>query len=191
MITPPQNTFTNEFNALELYAERILSGSILTWRPPRSPISVGRTGLDRGEFHGVVIDRQGQFQAELFIIPPETQIIHMHTHPHIDSLEFSIGGNFTFVVEGRNYTSDWDARPIGQRSYIAPVPPTTPHGGIFYGEGGSFLSIQQWKEGVQPGTVTDSFYYMDPAKRVPSHNTSDESVERSGAGGGTTERDVF
>jgi hypothetical protein len=168
LIKMDPNFVRTEFNPLYFYAERILSSSILSWRPPANAIKPGIVGVSGGQLSGLVLDRQGQFQTELFIIPHEVKEIRAHIHPGIDSFEFSVAGDFNFIVNGQKYSSDGDGTPIGLRNFLAKVDQDTPHGGLFT-TGGAILSFQHWLNNVPPNTVSASFVETEPLEHTDTN----------------------
>ena len=85
---------------------------------------------------GVVLYRKDNFQVELFICQPNT-IIPEHTHPDVDSYE--IEGMPSYAYE------------------TIRVKPNDLHGGTASKNGGSFISIQKWLNGVEPTHVSSNW----------------------------------
>src|SRR5271165_1800196 len=91
----------NKFDPLNLYVNYILTSSFLNFHPPLSNITVGKMGIENGDFLlGIILDRQGQFQTEMFIVPPHIKKIEGHIHPDVDSYELALGGDFIFENNG-------------------------------------------------------------------------------------------
>lgn len=106
--------------------------------------------------------RQGQFQVQQFIVPPN-YIIPGHTHPNVDSFELYLGGQMQFTVGGEFVISEEQANSQGKhgeavmRGKTLRVRPNDVHGGIFGPSGGVFMSIQHWLNGVKPHCVTADY----------------------------------
>jgi quercetin dioxygenase-like cupin family protein len=103
-----------------------------------------------GIIYGVVLYRQGPYQVQLFILPPNS-VIEPHTHPNVDSFEVFIGGDIEFSLGDETF----DKNTIGDSIRVAP---TAWHGGKFGPNGGCFLSIQKWLNGVAPTSVGHDWY---------------------------------
>lgn len=111
-----------------------------------------------GEVTSVLWFRQGQFQVQLFIAPPNF-IIPEHIHPNVDSYEVYAGGNIKFT-KNKEWAASEDAvnaidfRGLSKlRGMVIRVRPNDWHGGVFGESGGVFFSIQRWMNGVQPHCV--------------------------------------
>ena len=106
--------------------------------------------------------RKGPFQVQLFIVPPN-HIIPEHTHPNVDSFEVYLGGQINFSHCGKYVTDKWDAVVADKygcspyRGVVIRVRPEDLHGGTFGPEGGVFMSIQQWLNGVEPHCVSADY----------------------------------
>jgi hypothetical protein len=112
----------------------------------------------------VLMYRVDQFQVQMICVPPN-YIIPEHVHPNIDSYEVGIGGGMCFSRNGHwitNETIDFHGRKIEwhgagtlnkKRGSAIRVKPNDIHGGMFGPEGGVFLSVQQWLNGVLPSCV--------------------------------------
>jgi len=104
---------------------------------------------------GVVLYRCGQFQVEKFTVPPYYTIPE-HTHPNVESYEMYISGDIAFSHSGLWVTEDnliklpKSADNVGA---LIKVRTTDKHGGCFGGQGGVFISIQHWLNGVSPHSV--------------------------------------
>lgn len=106
--------------------------------------------------------KHGQFQVQLFIVSPN-YIIPEHTHPNVDSFEIYLGGQINFSHCGRYATNKWAdavADKYGcspERGMIIRVRPDDLHGGTFGPEGGVFMSVQHWLNGVEPHCVSADY----------------------------------
>jgi len=103
-----------------------------------------------GDTRGVVLYRHGQFQVELFIVKPNVEIVQ-HIHPNVESYEVHLAGNIDFYCDGVLYNQGIPVR----------VRPESWHGGFFGPQGGSFLSVQKWLNGVKPTFVGDDWKAHD------------------------------
>ena len=98
-----------------------------------------------GVLSGVVLYRRGQFQVQLFILPPFTEI-DLHTHPNVDSYEVFVSGDIDFICDGVLHNEN----SLGSSIRVGP---NCVHGGKFGYNGGCFLSIQKWLNDVPPTSV--------------------------------------
>lgn len=102
--------------------------------------------------------RNGPFQVQLFIIPPN-YVIPEHVHPNVDSFEVYLGGQMKFSLDGEFVYPEEDVEVPDQyglsknRAKVIRVPANVTHGGIFGPSGGVFMSVQKWLNGVQPSCV--------------------------------------
>lgn len=101
---------------------------------------------------GVVLYRQPPFQVQLFLNDPGGEIVD-HIHPNVDSFEVYVTGDVFFRLNGKQLLTDEMCRqhhPVGQAIRILP---TDWHGASIGANGGAFLSIQHWLNGVPPSSV--------------------------------------
>lgn len=91
--------------------------------------------------YGLTLYRDGPFQVQLFIVAPNAGSPE-HAHPNIDSIEYGLAGADTFTSE-RNF------RLHG----LICVAPGERHTAAAREEGGAFISIQKWLNGVEPSSV--------------------------------------
>ena len=109
---------------------------------------------------GIVLYRNKSFQVELFICQPNL-VIPEHTHPDVDSYEcFLHGMKFTHsgetVITEEQALEEQDGYPINAYQTIR-VKPNDLHGGTASKNGGAFISIQHWLNGVEPTHVTSNW----------------------------------
>lgn len=97
---------------------------------------------------GAVLFRDGQFQVQLFLGDPNTEITD-HIHPNVDSFEVYLGGDFKFRIHGNYLTQD----EILAQQFIQRVKPNDWHGGSVGPNGGAFISIQYWLNDIKPTSV--------------------------------------
>lgn len=141
---PPKGTLLH-------YLKWILSNPI-----PRIPLyeAVGYVG----GVTKVLWHREGQFQTQMFVMPPN-YIIPEHTHPNVDSFEVYLGGQISFshsgyfvVKENTFNKTTITGENVGNWS-IVQVNHNDKHGGVIGEHGGVFLSVQKWLNGVKPHCV--------------------------------------
>ena len=144
MIDPNQDELSH-------FAHWYLSGHVDKVYPPMKKGLFFYEGIS-----GLVLFRQGPFQVELFLCPPNI-VIPEHTHPDVDSYECFLQG-MEFSLNGEIITSQEEASkeqngfPIKLHSTIR-VRPNERHGGTSSSKGGAFISIQHWLNGVEPSNV--------------------------------------
>lgn len=106
--------------------------------------------------------RKGQFQVQLFVVPPN-HVIPAHIHPNVDSFELYLGGEMQFSKGGEFMISLEESLGVGQfgeaamRGKMIRVRPNDWHGGTFGRAGGVFMSLQYWLNGVEPHCVTADY----------------------------------
>jgi hypothetical protein len=106
--------------------------------------------------------QEGQFQIQLFIVPPN-YIIPEHTHPNVDSYEVYVGGQIRFSKHGKYtaresmFTQPDDNGCSQLRRSVLRVRPHDKHGGVFGPGGGVFMSVQHWLNGVKPHCVAADY----------------------------------
>jgi hypothetical protein len=107
--------------------------------------------------HGVVLYRAGRFQVQLLVCAPNVKI-PPHAHPNVDSYEVSLDGGIDFVIAGRRTIPlKVLARRMGGVSawsgFAVRVRPGVVHWANVGPEGGAFMSIQHWPEGMDMSSV--------------------------------------
>jgi len=109
--------------------------------PPKNPLNFveGVTGY--------TINRYNQFQTQLFIASPNTEIPD-HIHPNVDSFEVAIYG-MTFR-HSNEIVGTPETIQQGEAIYVAH---NDWHGGTASSTGGCFLSIQKWLNNIPPSSV--------------------------------------
>jgi len=106
--------------------------------------------------------RSGPFQVQQFIVPPN-YIIPAHTHPNVDSYELYLGGEIEFSQGGEFIISPERARSTGQfgeaieRCKTLRIRPNDLHGAKFGPNGGVFMSVQHWLNGIEPHCVSADY----------------------------------
>lgn len=110
----------------------------------------------------VIWYRDEEFQVQLFIVPGNV-IIPEHTHPNVDSFEVYVGGQVRFSHKGKWLISEEDLKTptnIGtsiRRGVSWRVKPEDIHGAMTGPEGGVFMSVQHWLNGVKPHCVAADY----------------------------------
>jgi hypothetical protein len=104
---------------------------------------------------GLVLYRKPPFQVQLFIVAPNV-IIPDHHHPNVDSYEYFLHGmNFSYKGHWliRNFGGD-EIDGVAQHAGVTlRVNPLDKHGAESSDQGGAFMSIQHWLNGVEPTSV--------------------------------------
>lgn len=115
---------------------------------PFNPPQVGATRFV-GDISGVTLYRERQFQVQLFIGRPHATA-PMHSHPNVDSIEIPFAGLALFqCARSEFFRGEWD-------THILPnvhVAPHEMHDAQVCSQGGAFISIQKWLNGVPPSSV--------------------------------------
>jgi hypothetical protein len=102
--------------------------------------------------------RQGPFQVQLFIAPPN-KIIPEHIHPNVDSYEVYVGGCIKFSKNKEWVASEEDFLKVDDsglpklRGMLVRVKPDEWHGGVAGPDGSAFFSVQHWLNDVEPHCV--------------------------------------
>jgi hypothetical protein len=103
------------------------------------------------------IYRSGQFQVEFLTVTANT-VIPEHVHPNVDSyevvlkgMEFVLNSEVILPMEDEEQRSDSN---LSKKHYEnVRVLPESLHGGRSGPNGGCFLSVQHWLNGVKPTSV--------------------------------------
>jgi len=106
---------------------------------------------------GIVLYRQGDLQVQLWVCAPNVNIVE-HRHPNVDSYEVYVGADLFFSRNGIPLKDESKIFPLEDGTSntwmeSARILPTTPHGGRTGKRGGTFLSIQHWKNGIPVSSV--------------------------------------
>ena len=142
-----------EFNDdLTTFLEWYLAGGLKTYVPHKNFVHFveGVTGL--------TVYRSGEYQVQLFTATPDT-VIPSHTHPNVDSYEVALSG-MEFFLDDKVVLPRWYADMPATNSNLAMshyevvrVLPDSPHSALAGKDGGSFMSVQHWLNGVEPTSV--------------------------------------
>jgi hypothetical protein len=144
-------------DSLTSFLEWALSNlSILGMAPYKNPV------WKIQDVTSTLLYRQPPYQIQLFSVPGNT-IIPEHTHPNVDSYEVYVGGNINFshlgkfVIRSEELCEDPVHKIAMPRGQVIRVRPNDKHGGVFGPEGGVFLSVQEWLNGVEPHCVAADY----------------------------------
>lgn len=103
----------------------------------------------------IVLYREPPFQVELVVVDPGFEI-PSHVHDDVDAFEVAVAGDIDFFVDEvqcgyvRGPRADGRSRDLGR---FFPVRSDAWHRGKAGPKGATFLSVQRWKNGVQPTHV--------------------------------------
>lgn len=148
-----------ELDPVEKYCNWFLEyGSPIAWIPFEKPV------WKVEDVTSVLLHREGQFQTQMFIAPPHC-IIPEHTHPNVDSIEIYAGGQNHFshcgkwiITENECYEDPYSSFGLAiKRGVTIRVKPDDPHGGYMGENGGIFISVQHWLNGVKPHCVAADY----------------------------------
>lgn len=133
---------------LAAFARWFMAQPPTAWIVPPQPVY--QLNLQGGDLRGVVLYREGRYQAELFIAA-RGGVFPEHTHPNVDSIEVLLGGSIEFIVRGRS-TLRHVHKPRAQGVMFG-VGAGVPHSAVIHEGGGAFISLQRWREGVRTTCV--------------------------------------
>jgi hypothetical protein len=121
------------------------------WWLKNRPIMPPQDGLRHvGNFAGLVLYREGQFQVQLFIAKPETTVPH-HMHRNVESYELQICGDIAFCTTNQEYSHG-----------MLHIDSCEDHAAFGTGKSGvAFYSFQKWLNGIAPSSV-DLDWIGDP-----------------------------
>jgi hypothetical protein len=156
-----------DFKPLDHYYTHLMNESFANLLPTVKGIT------NYGPMLGLLLDRQGQFQVELFIAPPNIQLIEYHSHPNVDVYEVHVAGNFILDIEGIQYlTPETDMKMIYKNPIF--IPAGAIHG-LLIKDCASFLSIQHWKNGIIPTSIGYDFIVDH---KHPNHDKGLQALDR-------------
>lgn len=110
--------------------------------------------------HSFVLYREGQYQAELYLVAPNSYV-PPHSHPQLENIIIVLGGEMD-LKNGENY---YDLTPF----FDEPAPngtsklfgastlkmvPGVEHEVNIFGKGAAFISMEKWVDGVKPTSAT-------------------------------------
>ena len=102
--------------------------------------------------HTTVLWREGRFQVEMVTCAPGTKI-PPHSHPNVDSFEVNLNGGVDFFIDGRrtiplSVLNRRNGDHCQWYGLAVRVLPGVQHWAEFGPNGGTFLSVQHWPEGI-------------------------------------------
>jgi hypothetical protein len=110
--------------------------------------------------YSYVLFREGQYQAELYLVRPNTSSPE-HSHPGVENIIMVWGGDVSFSQEGvYNDLSEHYTEPSSQGTnklfgMCGPNLKGTATHALFAGnKGGAFLSLEKWPKDKTPNSVT-------------------------------------
>lgn len=108
-----------------------------------------REFYDFGDVKSQILYRGEEYQAELFMMLPGQGFPREHRHPDVDGFEYILSAGFPFLVNGHKAETYFSFLP--KPIYWARS--SDWHGVGAVPAGGTFLSLQRWKNGVTPSSV--------------------------------------
>ena len=118
-----------------------------------------------GRFTEIILYRDGQFQVQLVIAQPLSEIPD-HIHPGVDSFEVYMSGDLRFRRDDEAF------HPQEPGVSCLRVLPDSYHGATVGPRGGTFLSIQHWTNPKrQPSFISHEWGYKDKDEQVKSKCT--------------------
>jgi hypothetical protein len=126
------------------YAHWILGQEIKTLHPVEI--------YNGGSFATMILHREKPYQAELAIMWPFVEGFGNHRHPNINAYECFLYGDIPFVVNGKRVTES--VKEFLPRLVIK-VDATDWHTVDTMPMGGSFLSIQEWRNDKMTSVCMD------------------------------------
>jgi len=121
-------------------------------------------------FHSYVQYRNREFQVQVFLFPPFA-VAPEHTHPNVHSYEVGLSGDLWFSHGGKWIHPKHPAFHFYRRNRCIRVHNVDLHGAAVGPNGGMFLSVQQWLNGVPPTCV---------GKDYEGYGVSQEQTEYDG-----------
>jgi hypothetical protein len=128
-----------------------------------------------------VLFREGQYQAELYLVRPNTSSPE-HSHPGVENIIMVWGGNVHTIQNGKLFDySDHYREPskTGTNKLFGmcseKLTDDQTHALIAGDKGGAFLSLEKWPEGITPNSVTIN-WAGDPVD--PSHGKIIKTLEK-------------
>lgn len=110
--------------------------------------------------YSYVLFREGQYQAELYLVRPNTSSPE-HSHPGVENIIMVWGGNVHTVQNGKlfDYTEHYQEPAKNGTNKLfgmcsEKLTDEQTHALIAGDKGGAFLSLEKWPEGVKPNSVT-------------------------------------
>lgn len=128
-----------DWNSIEDFANWYKVNKFPIRPPQEDPIYVTEISMS------YVLFREGQYQAELYLVKPNTGSPE-HSHPGVENIILTWGGDI-----GTTQSNVVPAIFCGQGPVIKDQGTHALHTG---NKGGAFLSLEKWREGAAPTSVT-------------------------------------
>jgi len=142
------------WNTLEEFAEWYKSNNYPIRPPFEDPIYF--TDIS----YSYVLYREGQYQAELYLVRPNTSS-PPHSHPNVENIIMLWGGDVSFSHNGEYFdltNENKEPSAEGTSKLFGVAGPTLTDKdthALFAGDkGGAFLSLEKWPLGTKPNSVT-------------------------------------
>lgn len=141
-------------------------------------------GMTRvGEFSGIVLCRQGQYQCQLWLCDPGSEIPN-HSHPNVDSIQVYVGGEVYLRLNGQPVITaemiaddKWNALEVHpKRGFSLRVRPSDNHGATIGPSGGAFMTFQKWLVGTPTSVEMD---WRGPALSAKHHEAVNKQKEET------------
>lgn len=113
-------------------------------KPPADDVFV-RVGTNTG----TVLYRDGEFQVQLFICDPDSEVTE-HGHPNVETIAVYVSGDLWFSKNGEQLLAPGMIPPTGLSHRVRP---TDTHGATIGPRGAVFITIQEWLNGELPKSV--------------------------------------
>lgn len=147
------------FANLPEFANWFLAQPFQSLRPPKNAVHSYVTA--GGAVHSLVLYRSAPYQAELFFgLPVESEgFFPEHSHPNVDSIEVMLSGQIGFTLRGKPVNAREDVTGVALDGSAAlcgarvRVHANVSHGAWVGPGGGAFLSLQRWRDGIEPTSV--------------------------------------
>jgi hypothetical protein len=112
---------------------------------------VPREFYDFGSVLSLVLHRELPFQAELFMLRPNRGFPRDHRHPDVESVEYCLAEYVPLILNGVDLPKA--AGEISNRGSLYIVGAEDWHRVGDVPNGGQFLSLQRWNNGIVPTSV--------------------------------------
>jgi hypothetical protein len=131
--------------------------------------------------YSYVLYREGQYQAELYLVRPNTSSPD-HSHPGVENIIMVWGGNVHTRQNGQvfDYSEHYNEAAMNGTNKLfgmssKKLTDDQTHALIAGDKGGAFLSLEKWPEGVKPNSVTIN-WAGDPVD--PTHGAIIKTLEK-------------
>lgn len=108
---------------------------------------------DYGSVLSLILYRDPPWQAELFILRPNNGFPRDHRHPDVDSYEYALSDSLPLIVNGKPWQESGGEVRAGTLGDLCRVGAEDWHRVGDIPHGGTFISLQEWKNGVRPTSV--------------------------------------